>query len=100
MNEGYRDKIDNWKKQYGKVFITKIDGEEFIYRLLSVGEASKVVEIIKTDEEQAENIALKAVLYPLDFNVDNYSNGSADILIKNIIESATIFDQSKFSKLI
>ena len=100
MNETYKDKVKEWKSKYGKIFSTIIGGEEFIYRILNVGESQRVYELMENNQTTAEDFILQVVLYPFDFNPDNYSHGVIDKLVKQIIDSNKIFDATNFSKII
>ena len=96
MNE----QIRNWKKLYGKIFATKIEGKEYIYRSLNIGEICSILTSIQQGQNtEAEDIALKAVLYPLDFDSDE-SILLSQTLANFIIESSQVLNPREIKNII
>jgi len=94
-------KIKEWKKKYGKVYKTKAEGKEYIFRTLNVGETCEILALFqKNSIEEAEDFALRAVLYPEDFNLDNLSNVAAKKLAEQILELSRIFDPRGIQEII
>lgn len=73
--------IDQWKKQYGKIFQI----EEFIFRGISVGEYKYISSLTLNSAEIEESIAHAAILYPDDLNFDDLPAG----VISSIAEQVT-----------
>ena len=101
MNEELQVKINQWKKSHGKVFITKIKGEEYIYRTLNVGECEIVLRDLGKDKQpEVEDVALKAILYPENFNADNITVELAKYLTTFILNSSKIFKPEGIAEVI
>lgn len=98
MNE---NTIKEWKKIHGKIFKTKIDGEEYIYRTLTVGECSKIFAKTQEDSDQdVTELTFVAVLFPEKFDAKNVSCGVAESLSNIILESTKIFSADSLTKLL
>ncbi len=101
MNEKYEGKIKGWKHRYGPIFSVKINSQDYIYRMLNVGECEKVFGAFsRKDEIEAEDAALVAVLYPEDFDSNTLNLTEAQTLAKYVIDSSNIFRPEGMSKLI
>lgn len=101
MNEQLKNKVNQWKKIYGKVFSTTITGETYIYRTLNVGECSKILELIENKkQDEAEDLALGAVLYPENFNLDQVAVDVANKLSGFILDYSHVFSADGANRVI
>ena len=93
--------INEWKKVYGKIFKTKAEGKEYIFRTLNVGEVCEILAFFqKNSVEEAEDIALRAILYPEDFNSDKQPNVLVKKLADDIINCSKVFDPDGIQEII
>jgi hypothetical protein len=70
LPEGVTDEmIAEWKSKYQKVSMNRIGGRRFIYRSVTRGEYSRLIENARSDEALGEALIAAAVLYrePADF---------------------------------
>lgn len=82
--------IDKWKSQFGDIFGIELDGTEFVYRALTLNEINYVSRI---DEQDTEDYYVKnALLYPVEFDVDDMRAGDFKILAEAIMSVSGILD--------
>ena len=76
-----RDMIENWKRQYGDIYMTKFDNETFIWRTLTRLEFKNLLntEGDQTEWYREERLAELCVLWPLDYNHEEIMDGKAGI---------------------
>jgi len=74
-----RDMIENWKRQYGDIYMTKFDSETFIWRTLTRLEFKNLLntEGDQTEWYREERLAELCVLWPLDYNHEKIIDGKA-----------------------
>lgn len=85
------DKIEEWKREYKRVFKNEIDGEIIIWRRLKRGEYKEILKLEEEDEDnkiliKQERMVKTAMLYP--FNADEIINenaGLATVLSEEIL---------------
>lgn len=69
-----------WKKQFGKVFMTELDGEFYIWRKINRFEYKEVMSIPNTNElSREEMICEVCVLFPFDYSYETMVNDGGGI---------------------
>lgn len=97
MNE----KIREWKQQYGKIYKVKVEGKEYIFRLLNIGEICTVLAFFQNQKStEAEDIALKAVLYPEDFDPEDISPRISEKITNHVLEYTKVFSPTGVMELV
>lgn len=76
-----KEQIENWKKQYGDIYMTEFDSETFVWRTLTRYEFKKVVNVEGSENDwfREEQVSETCVLYPEDYTHDDMSQGKAGI---------------------
>lgn len=83
-----QDKIEYFKYKYGHIYKISVDGIDFIYRRISVGEFEEVNRRGQENKD-VESIVLCAVLYP---NIGDFKElgGGKVTLVNHIVKSSNI----------
>ena len=93
--------IRHWKKQYSEIFKVVINHDVYIFRVLNIGEITKVQLLIQEGKiEDADEIVLGAVIYPEDFNPDNIEIPILDKLSEYILDKSNLKDLHDIRQLI
>ncbi len=78
-----RDQVENWKEQYGQVYMTSFDFATFVWRTLDRFEWKQIMNATQQGQQnrwyQEEQICQMCVLWPEDFNHDAITNGKAGV---------------------
>lgn len=93
--------LDQWKQEYGAVYLTEIEGIPFIWRELSRAEYKRVLEFSEDESEREEFVCQLCVLDPIidDYSHDIYA-GVPEVLAKHIaVESGVTSDTTKLDRL-
>jgi hypothetical protein len=101
MSELMQEKIDAWKKEYGKVFKVVIGGETYVYRMLKRPEYRQLqAEVAPELTEKNPAIAQEAnnnleeklfklcVLWPENLEIDELPAGIPSVLAPMISEAS------------
>ena len=68
--EGYSHKIAEWKKSFGKIYKTVIDGDDFIWKRINRSDYTRIMtEVVDDDSDiryykRQEEITKSIILYP------------------------------------
>lgn len=74
------DKIEEWKSQYGEIYLTEFEEEVFIWRALIRKEYKDVMKVATTDNfYKEERICERVVIYPEGYNFMAMTKGKAGI---------------------
>lgn len=68
-----RNVINRLKREYGKIYSTKYQDKEYVFRPLSVGELERVT--FKASPANEEQIVGDILLHPVDINLDKMPAG-------------------------
>jgi hypothetical protein len=68
-----RNVIKRLKREHGKIFATKYQGKEYVFRALNVGELDLVT--FKASAEHEDRVVEDILLYPEDINIDTMPAG-------------------------
>lgn len=80
--------IDQWKEQYGEVYLSEIHDNTFIYRLISLTEFNEIKEITETTQEFEEILCNRAVLDPIvNWTSDIYAGYTSSIAVEILQQS-------------
>lgn len=72
--------VEEWKSQYGEVFLSEFDEDIFIWRILTRKEYKDIMKIPNSDSYyKEERFCEKAVIHPADYSFIKMSNGKAGI---------------------
>lgn len=89
--------IDEAFKVHNAVFFSEIEGELFIYRPLGRSEYKNILGNVNlSDLDKQDAICLTALLYPVDYDLDNCSAGIPEILYKDIIDKSCLDPESMY----
>ena len=98
--------IEAWKKEYGKIFKSVIDGEDYIWRKLKRREYVEVMSDVEEDEDmnekiykRQEKIAKTITIYPENASeiIDNEAGIATSIADEALVRSG--FNVSKTEEL-
>jgi hypothetical protein len=74
------DKIEEWKSQYGEIYLTEFEEEIFIWRALIRKEYKEVMKVETKDNfYKEERICERVVIYPSGYNFMAMTKGKAGI---------------------
>lgn len=101
-----KEQIDEWKKEYGKVFMSEIAGDVYIWRRIRRSEYATAITMGEELESIEDRVYLRqveiskiATLHPLDIEVElKNAGGLAVELAENIILKSG-FHQTKLKQL-
>ncbi len=68
-----RNVINRLKREYGKIYSTKYQDKEYVFRALNVGELELVT--FKSSPTHEEQVVSDILLYPVDVNLDKMPAG-------------------------
>ena len=75
-----KNQIENWKQQYGDVYLTEFDSETFVWRTLSRLEYKELMNQGNQSEwEGEENVVATCVLWPENYGPEDISDGKAGV---------------------
>lgn len=76
-----KSQIEDWKKQFGDIYMTEFDSETFVWRTLTRLEFKRVInaEGAENDWYREERVAELCVLWPENYGHDEIVNGKAGI---------------------
>ena len=88
--------IKQWKEEYGEIYVTTIDGESFIYRLMSYKEYTDLKNISEDNFHLEELVCKEAVLDPIvDYSDDIYAGYTSSLAIDILTQSYIIVDEKE-----
>lgn len=74
------DKVEEWKSQYGEIYLTEFEEDVFIWRSLTRKEYKDVMKVERADNfYKEERICDKVVIYPETYNFMQMAQGKAGI---------------------
>ena len=93
--------LDGWRQQYGAVFMTEIEGVNFIWKELSRAEYKRVLAYSEDSYERAEFACKLCVLDPMieDYTTDIYAGVPETLAEQIMAESGFTNDTQKFDAL-
>jgi hypothetical protein len=95
------NQINVWKKQYGSIYRAKIQGDEYIYRTLNVGECAKVISLLEENKQtEIEEFVLCAVLSPDNIEIDETPSVVIKRLSEYIIKATNVFTEEGFKQVV
>ena len=100
-----QSQIEDWKRKYGKVFMTKYDEDEYyIWRTLSRIEFKKILnqEGELTDWSREERVSETCVIWPENYDHDSVMDGNAGtpaVLAEEIMNKSGFMPQIGAKKL-
>lgn len=101
MDDKLKLRIKEWKKIYGSIFSTKIGGEIYIYRTLCVSECEEITSALELkNNAKVEDLTLKVILYPKDFDPDNVTVDISSKLSNFILDSSKVFSPDGIKEVI
>lgn len=85
-------RIPDLKREFGDLFLFPVGDILIAYRPLTLGEFLEYGEAAKHDEFMAEDVAMRAIVYPADAVavLDNLDIGVVARLLEEIVKSSTI----------
>lgn len=92
------DKIAKWKNEYDKIYKIAIEGDEYVYRVLSIGECERAQSIASSNKshDTEEYLLGTALLYPEEIETRSLPAGVIAALAQHIMTSAGFFNESDF----
>lgn len=98
------EKLYELKKKYGPLFVTRIKGQDVIFRELTFSEFDKISEYQTSSDYtnvDIEDLIIKsAVVFPEDFNCDKYPAGLISSLSEEILEESGFSSIKKAKKVL
>ena len=93
------EKLYSWKVEYGDIGAVEIDGHTFYFRALTTNEYRSIASLKEVPEIYLEDEVLRrVVLYPEDFNPDDYSAGVPMTLSHAIVRFSSPESAEAFQK--
>lgn len=93
-----RGEVENWKKQYGSIYMTPFDDEIYVWRTLQRPEYREIIrDTALTALDREEKFTEKCVLYPYGFSLEKIKESRAGIpslLAEMIMEKSGFVSQS------
>jgi len=95
------DNIKRWKQIHGRILKTRIQGQDYIYRTLTVGECSRVQAFLRAGKTpDAEDVAFTAILAPDHCDPDTLPAPLASKLAEFVIKASKVFEPESLKTLI
>lgn len=91
-------KIELWKRKYGKVYRTRIMGDDFYFRAMNIGEFRKISMIDDLEQKELAILSI-GVLFPDVKTLDDLISGTAEKLILYISNVTNITDETMMQKV-
>lgn len=89
------DQVEEWKGRYGKVFLTQIGGQPYVYRPIRRNEYKTIMKIQNTDRYYTEEkICATCVIFPANYQQVAMSQGLAGV---PTVMAEMILEQSGFN---
>lgn len=92
-----------WKKQFGRIYSTEIDGEVFIWRTINRFEYKELMSVANTNELMREEMICETcVLFPYDYTYEAMVNGAGGVpslLAEQIMQKSGFTRRAKITLL-
>lgn len=103
MNGPLESEILAWKKQFGRVYSTELDGEIYIWRTINRFEYKEVMSVSNTNELMREEMICEVcVLFPYDYTYEKMTNdagGIPSMLSEQIMQKSGFTRRAKITML-
>lgn len=95
-----QEQVDEWKKQYGELYVTEFEDQTFVWRVLNRAEYKKIVNAQGMDVfQREEEICRQCVLYPQNYDYSVAKAGVATLLAEQIMDKSGFVAKSAPQKL-